>query len=136
MKSSRLVWLVDEANKLTSSIGVIGIYRKFSGYLVSRYRKSGGNYRKGKDIWTDINGTVLLQAHTYPFAFVSYEELVDLAETTWAESLGQLTGIPTEEILTNRKALIKPTGPSFDTFEDENTRSLYDALRNFQREIH
>ncbi len=135
VKSSRLVWLVDEANKLTGSIGVIGIYRKFSDHLVSRYRGSGGSYRKWKNMWVDINSTALLQAHTYPFAFVSYEELVDLAETAWAERLGRLTGIPTEEILTNRKALIKPAGPSFDTFEDETTRSLYDALRNFQREI-
>ena len=126
----------ETANKLTSSIGVIGIYRKFNDYLVSQYMKSGGSYLKWKDMWTDVNTTVLLQAHKYPFAFVSYEELVDLAETRWAEKLGQLTGIPTEEILTNRKALIKPAdGPGVQTFEDENTRSLYHALRNFQRDL-
>ena len=134
VKSSRLVWLVDEANKLTNSIGVIGIYRKFSGYLVSQYRKSGGSYQQLKDMWTDVNATVLLQAHTYPFAFVSYEELVDLTKTNWAVRVSQLTGLSAEEILSNRKALIKPAeSPRIDTFEDETTRSLYDALCNFHR---
>ena len=139
VKSSQSVWLVEEANKLTGSIGVIGIYRKFSDYLVSQYRKSGGSYRKWKDIWIDVNATatatatVLLQAHIYPFAFVSYEELVDIKERGWAERVHQLTGLPAEKILTDRKELIKPAdGPSIDTFDDEDTRRLYNALRNFQ----
>ena len=137
VKSSRLVWLVDEAKELTSSIGVIGIYRKFSGYRLSQYRKSGGSYRKWKDTWSDVNATVLLQAHTYPSAFVSYEELVDIAETSWAGRVHQLTGIPEEQILTHRKELIKPReSPRIDTFEDEDTRNLYHALRNFQRGLH
>ena len=37
MKSSRSVWLVEEANKLTAPSELLGIYRKFGDYPVSRH---------------------------------------------------------------------------------------------------
>ena len=37
MKSSRSVWLVEKANKLTAPSELLGIYRKFGDYPVSRH---------------------------------------------------------------------------------------------------
>ncbi len=132
IKSTQLVWLVNEINRL-EPVGVIGIYRKFSSYLASRYLKFGGDYAKWRGVWTNVNATVLLQASTYPSALVSYEELIDPNESDWATRLHELIGIPVQAILTARKELAKTASVTRETFEDEETKRLYASLRNFQR---
>ena len=130
IKSTKLVWLVNEIN-IFEPVRVIGIYRKFSGYLVSMYRKSGGDYAKWRGIWMNVNATVLLQASSYPSALVSYEELIDPNESNWATRLHKLTGMPAHTILTARKELTKPGVTSSEIFEDEETKRLYSALQQF-----
>ncbi len=132
IKSTQLVWLVDEINRL-EPVGVIGIYRKFSGYLASRYQKGGGDYAQWRGVWMNVNATVLLQASIYPSALFSHEELIDPNESDWAAKLHELTGMPAQTILTARKELTKPGVTSGETFETEETKRLYAASRNFQR---
>ena len=68
------------------------IIAKSGGYLVSMYRKSGGDYAKWRGVWMNVNASVLLQASTYPAALVSCEELMDPNESDWATRLHELTG--------------------------------------------
>ena len=131
IKSPQLVWLVHEINRFGEPFGLIAIYRKFSGYWPSVFHRKGSTYQKSRDIWMDVNNAILLQASLYPSALISYEELIDTAETHWAEKLHTLTKLPVKEILSARKELLRPShAPSNEFFEDNDTRRLYEALRN------
>ena len=131
IKSPWLVWLVHEMSRFGEPFGVIGVYRKFSSYWPSVFRRKFYTYQKIRDIWMDVNNAILLQASLYPSALISYEELIDTAETHWAEELHTLTKLPVKDILSARKELLRPShAPSNEFFEDNDTNRLYEALRN------
>ena len=131
IKLPQLVWLVHEVARLGEPVGVIGVYRKFSGYWPSIFYKRAYPFQRGKNIWMNVNNAILLQSSLYPSALISYEELLDPDETQWAEKLHTLTKLPVKELLSARKALLRPSHkPRSEFFEDDDTRRLYEILRN------
>jgi len=132
-KSSKLVWLVKRIDDCTDfQLNLIGIYRNFTDYLLSYYRRFGEDYDYWRRVWFKVYWTILLESRIYRSVLISYEELVDFKETEWATNLSQLTGLDRNNLLTWRekvvdKSLVNRLRTGF--FEDEETQELYRKLR-------
>ena len=133
-KSSKLIWMVKRiADHLDYQVRIIGVYRNFSDYLVSRYRKFGGSYNKWRSYWENVNYTLLLQSRIYKSVLIGYEEMVDFAQKEWAENLAFLTGLSKAKILEQRKKIVNQKLAQREPrslFENPDTRKLYETLRN------
>jgi hypothetical protein len=89
---------------------VIVSYRNFDSYSMSAYLKNGGNITRLAYDYVETNNTALLQLNVFGGCSVSYEEVIDLEETDWAQSIADLTGLDFERILKSReKRALKPS---------------------------
>jgi len=132
VKSSRLIRLVERMIHAPGrDIRIVGIYRNFSDYLMSRYKKFGGSFDRWREEWLDVNATLLMQSKIYPGVLISYEELLDPGADRWAKNLSLLTGLEEKTLLTKRNRIVDKSlsqRPLDNTFEDDETQALYRKL--------
>lgn len=128
VKATDLVHLVPMIARLGYAPAVIVSYRPFAAYARSRHRKNGMDVAHLLDDYINIYRTAALQLQVYGGGVVSYSELVDPAQTAWAEMLAALTGLPAESILAARTARIQPTPRSDPPFALPVDRAALDQL--------
>lgn len=106
-KTTQLVHLVQPIHQLEFGIRIILTYRSFNEFAVSRHRRFGWDLSKIADHYCTVNRTALLQLHTFGGCAISYDELISSDETTWAESLEEITDIAEDKLLKHRKGLLR-----------------------------
>ena len=128
-KSSTLIWLVQPTHKLGFQPSIIISYRRFPDYARSRYLKFGWSMRRIEQTYLEVYSTALLQLHLFGGCAVSYEEIVDPAETAWAEAVARVTGLPSGRLLGERGQMVSSV-TSERTFEAGSAMvdELYSSL--------
>ncbi|MEP5255634.1 MAG: hypothetical protein ABJQ39_11290 [Winogradskyella arenosi] len=86
---------------------IILIYRKFSDYLRSSMIKSGGTFNDHKQNYMSVNQTCFAQLFIYGGCAITYEELMDLDEVSWAKRLSNLCNLNEEVLLDFRSKTVK-----------------------------
>ncbi|MBD3311246.1 MAG: hypothetical protein GF349_01960 [Candidatus Magasanikbacteria bacterium] len=135
VKSSQLVWLVHRAKyKLGFEVKVIGVYRNFSDYVISRYKKYGRSLDHWRKEWLEVNKTLFLQAQIIPSLLLSYEEIVGRNETKWIDRLALFTNISREKLSFAANEIVDKKSHKRImqyNFEDDDTRRVYNRLKMF-----
>jgi len=133
LKSSKLIWLVHKTHyELDYPVKIIGLYRKFSNYVVSRYKKFGGSFEKWRKTYMEVNKQLLLYRHVYDTELISYENLVNLKDRACVKKLSNFTDIDEDELNKFRNEIVKEgiTKMSFiKNIETKSTKLIYKTLR-------
>ncbi len=135
-KTSRLVWLAQQAHQLEYNLNIIVVYRRFASYARSRYLRHGRSFQRLRDRYENVNSTALLELHTFGGCAISYEEITSVEETQWARALAELTGFDAESLLEARENHRRER--RFDDLppiEDERTRDVYQRLRKYEGRV-
>ncbi len=137
-KSSQLVYLVPRASQLGYQIKIIGVYRNFSDYFLSRQKKFGGAQEHWQKVWLEINNQILEYQKQFPTVLISYKDLVDFSKDSWAKRLNRLTGLDQQVLLSAREKIVdqeiaqrKPR----DDFDDFQTKQLYQELNQHSSQL-
>ncbi len=134
-KSSQLLWLVHRINfKLGYEVKIIGVYRKFSAYLLSRYKKYGRSLDYWREHWLQVNKTLVLQTKMMPSLLLSYEEMVNNSNQDWLEKLAVFTNRDREKLSLAAGKIIDRNPYKINNFfdlEDKETLNLYEKLKKF-----
>ncbi|MCH7951086.1 MAG: hypothetical protein IH875_11555 [Candidatus Dadabacteria bacterium] len=128
-KSTGLIWLVQRIHKLGYQPKIIVSYRKFEGYATSRYLRFGWSVPEAVKVYSGVNSTALLQLQIFGGCAVSYEELTNTEDQSWAEAISTVTGLNCSRLLQSREKhsipiLRNSTLPIFD----EAANDIYTKL--------
>ncbi len=137
-KSSNLIWLVQRIHQLEYQPVIIASYRKFEDYCVSRYLRFGWDVSRMVEYYTKIYRTTLLQLAIFGGCAISYEEMIDPAETDWSLALSELTGIDHRQLLESRDKLAKKTPSRLKIalpVWDERAEAIYDELYRYKGQV-
>ena len=102
-KSTGLIWLVHRIHKLGYQPKLILSYRKFEGYAASRHLRSGWSAPELVKDYIGVNSTALLQLQIFGGCAVSYEELTNTKDQSWAEAISTVTGLNCSQLLQSRE---------------------------------
>ena len=138
VKTSTLIWLTQLANRLGYSPVLIVSYRSFSGYVRSCYIRNGWSLPFLTDTYYEIYSTALLELEIFGGCAIDYEEMTDVAETSWADILAQVTGLSRDRLLEGRAKRLRPNTKAaapllFDPEPiDARPQAVFKSLRNLK----
>lgn len=136
LKSTTLVWLVDQIQSLGYLPRIILSYRRFAGYAPSRYLRHGWDYKKLVETYRNANGTALMLLKMFGGCTVPYRCLVDPDETRWIRTLCEVTGLSEEGVRGARRELLrKPRNRAASSLEVPRTRSVYERLSDHDYQV-
>lgn len=101
---------------------VILLYRSFNLYCVSNYLRAGGTYERLLSHYADTIETGLLSIATFGGCVVSFDDVIDPAQVAWAQRVGQVTGLDTQQLLASRDEVVKPTNQAPNLLAIDNPR--------------
>jgi len=81
---------------------IILSYRGFAANAISYYLLRGLDFTRFAAYYRRVNMNGLLMVHTYGGCAISYEELIDPDEVSWAEALSGTTGFDRDRLLEAR----------------------------------
>lgn len=131
LKSSKLVWLVHDIEKIGFLPYVIVIYRDFDSYAISRYKKFGWSYQRIESEYLNVYKTAILQQKIYGGCFINYYDLLCDTKNGWAEKIATHTNLRIKELLNSRKKIVaKRPKELLSVFKSDQIRSLELDLQN------
>src|SRR5258708_8269421 len=138
VKTSKLIWLTQLTKRIGYSPVMIVSYRSFPGYVRSRYRRNGWSLPFLTETYYEIYSTALLELGIFGGCAIDYEEMTNVAETSWADVLAQVTGLSRDRLLEARAKRLrpnkKPAAPLLFDPEpiDGRPQSVFKSLRNLK----
>ena len=133
-------YVVSEANELGYKPKIIISYRNFDDYAISLYLKKGDNYthKQLSDLYFNFNAESLMLLSSFGGCAISYEELVDNKEQSWATCLARITGLAESDLLRTRDELAvaprKRVG-SLSLPKDERIESILLQLQELKGKV-
>jgi hypothetical protein len=106
-KSIGLVWLTHTIYRLGFQPKVIIVHRAFEDIATSAHLSFGWTYEETERRYLDIYRTGLVQTKLFGGCVIAYEEIIDPAETAWAEALAALTGFDEQSLLESRRRRVQ-----------------------------
>lgn len=132
-KSTELTWLVQPIYKLGYQLKILVSYRKFNDYCASGHLKFNWSIPELVKVYNEVNSTALLQLEIFGGCAVSYEELTDPEEKSWAETVSSVTGLSCNRLLQGREKHNVPIlRDSVLTIFDEAAEEIYSKLLKFK----
>lgn len=136
LKSTTLVWLVDEVRSMGYLPRIILSYRRFTGWAPSRYLRHGWDYRTLVETYRNANMTALLLLKMFGGCTVRYRSLVDADETRWIRTLCEVTGLAERRVREARHELLRePRNRAVSDFEAPRTRTVYERLSDHDNQV-
>lgn len=132
-KSSQAVWLAQPAQQCNSDVTIIGLYRNFSDYVISRYKKFGRSLKHWRDVWLAVNEQIILEKEAYGGAIVGFDELITFEKEGWADRLAAELSVQSSDILNARNELVAreiAQRSKREMFEDTQTQHMYQKLES------
>lgn len=101
------VEMIQHGAKLGHQPRIIAIYRRFPGVARSLFlRRRDMGYDDILDTYCRTNRNALLMLDVYGGCAISFEELVDPRQTSWAAALGAVTGLDRDALLSARDSRV------------------------------
>ncbi len=114
---------------------IIATYRRFEDNARGLFIMTGMGFEDIVEYYCRINQNALLMLDVYGGCAVSYEEVIDLDDTAWADALAQTTGLSRDALLAARDNRIKGNVPQHREAigpSDPRAERTYEKLRKLK----
>jgi hypothetical protein len=107
-------------------VKIIVVYRNFNDFARSRHAKYGWDMERLRREYVNAYSTALLQLSIWGGVVISYDDVLDMSEDAWAQSIQTLTGLSSTNLVNNRNHISgRPTMKRDDSsvihFDDVDT---------------